>query len=337
MTVQNVTTNNAVIKNSLIGNYQHYIAIDWSTTVMAIARLRTGLNEPRIIEGPSDITEVKHMLQSLKGSKILTFEETTSAHWLYVELCDYVDRIIICDPFRNRLLSDGPKTDKIDAGKLCYLLYSGLLKEVYHTISNLYEYRRLVSAYEDIVKTGVRLLNQKSALHRLLGKDPAQSGNVTISFIVNYLDQGIVWYHKAKEDYEKKFKFMCRHNKQLKQLRTIPGIGDIGAVKILATVINAHRFPNSGKYLSYCGLVKLDKISGKRSYGRKKPRYSRCLKSVYKIAALAAIGGDNPLREYYEYLINKGISQHNARHAIARYIARISYGILKSEKEYQPY
>ena len=105
----------------------------------------------------------------------------------------------------------------------------------------------------------------------------------------------------------------------------------------MATVIDAHRFPKSGNYLSYCGLVKLDKISGMRSYGKRKPRYSRSLKSVYKIAALAAIVGNNPIREYYDFLINKGISQHNARHAVARYIARISYGILKSGEKYQPY
>ena len=55
------------------------------------------------------------------------------------------------------------------------------------------------------------------------------------------------------------------------------------------------------------------------------------------VAAMAAIGGHNPIADYYDILINKGISAHNARHAVARYIARISYGILKSGKEYQPY
>lgn len=48
-----------------------------------------------------------------------------SSHWLYIELCDAVDRLIICDPCRNRLLSDSPRTDKIDAGKLSFLLQAG--------------------------------------------------------------------------------------------------------------------------------------------------------------------------------------------------------------------
>jgi hypothetical protein len=337
MLVENVTSKNPVIKNSLIGHYNHYIALDWSITVMAIARLREGWNQPKVIERPSDLSELKVMLMQLKGKKVLTFEETTGAHWLYVELCDFVDRIIICDPYRNRLLLDGPKTDKIDAGKLCYLLYAGLLKEVYHTISALYDLRRLVSAYDDVVKAGVRLLNQKSSLNRLLGTDALESESTTTCFITNHLNQGIEWYLKTKAAYEKQFHTLCCHNKQLGHLISIPGVGEIGAVKILATVIDAHRFPRIGHYLSYCGLVKLHKISGSREYGKRKSRYSRLLKSVYKIAAIAAIGGNNPIREYYDSLINKGVAAHNARNAVARYIARISYGILKSGEKYQPY
>lgn len=337
MSLENVISKTTVIKNSLIGHYNHYIALDWSMTVMAIARLREGWNQPKVIERPSDLPELKAMLMQLKGKKVLTLEETTSAHWLYVELYDFVDRIIICDPYRNRLLSDGPKTDKIDASKLCYLLYAGLLKEVYHTISVLYELRRLVSAYDDVVKAGVRLLNQKSCLNHQVGTDAMESESTTTCFITNHLNQGIKWYLNAKAAYEKQFHSLCRHNKQLGHLRSIPGIGETGAVKILATVIDAHRFPRIGHYLSYCGLVKLHKISGLRNYGKRKSRYNRLLKSVYKIAAMAAIRGNNPIREYYDYLINKGVAKHNARNAVARYIARISYGILKSGEKYQPY
>ena len=40
---------------------------------------------------------------------------------------DDLDRIVICDPYRNRLLSEGPKTDKIDANKLYLPVSAGLL------------------------------------------------------------------------------------------------------------------------------------------------------------------------------------------------------------------
>ncbi|MEJ2055127.1 MAG: transposase, partial [Calditrichaceae bacterium] len=303
----------------------------------AIARFKVGWRGPKVIERPTDLLELKLMLDNLKGTKILTIEETTSSHWLYIELCDHVDRLIICDPYRNRLLTDGPKTDKIDAGKLCILLQGGLLKEVFHSLSDLYQLRRLVSAYNDVVNAGVRLQNQKASFLKVEGLKVDQVKGKTASFILDHIDAGIEQYRNIKENYEKKFKVICHHNAQLKKLKSLPGIGDIGAVRILAQVIDAHRFKRSGKYLSYCGLVKLDKQSGGRSYGKKKPRYSRVLKSVYKTAALACISGHNPIREYYDYLLEKGIAEHNARNAVARYIAKVSYGMLKSGLEYQPY
>ena len=117
----------------------------------------------------------------------------------------------------------------------------------------------------------------------------------------------------------------------------VSGIGTIAAVTILATVVDARRFPRTGKYLSYCGLVKLEHSSGGRSYGRRKPQYSRSLKAVYKMAALAAIQGNNPIREYYDELMARGVAKHHARHQIARYIATVTYGILKTGTTYNAY
>jgi transposase len=337
MNNNNLRNNSLVSNNEIPGNYQHYIAIDWSMKYMAIARLSAGWKIPKVIERPSDLSELKLFLTQLKGKKIVTIEETTTSHWLYLELCDYVDCILICDPFRNRLLSDGPKTDKIDAKKLCMLLHAGLLKEVFHTISEVYQLRRLVSAYEDVVKSGVRLLNQKASLLKLEGLKVDDAKSKTTSFIMDSINKGIELYKDTKKVYEKKFHALCCYSKQLKHLKLLPGIGEIGAVKILAKVIDARRFQKSSYYLSYCGLVKLEKLSGGKSYGKKRARYSRTLKSVYKTAALAAIVGKNPLKEYYDYLLEKGIAQHNARNAVARYIAQVSYGMLKSGEEYQPY
>jgi hypothetical protein len=87
--------------------FNHYIAIDWSIENMAIARMTKKSNKIILIDVPSDITEMKIYLKRLKGSKILVVEETTTSQWLYAELNDYVDRMVVCDPYRNKLLSDG--------------------------------------------------------------------------------------------------------------------------------------------------------------------------------------------------------------------------------------
>lgn len=318
-----------------IERYDHYVAVDWSKRSMAIARLTPTQKEPTVIERPTDLKELRTYLGLLRGRILFTIEETSCAHWLYIELRRCVDRIIVCDPYRNRLLSDGPKTDKIDARKLCMLLRSGLLKEVFHRDDELYQLRRLVSAYEDVVKAGVRSMNQRAALLEAQGISES-SGDVSLSFALAHLQTSIAVYEKTKAEYQERFAALCRRNRSLQAQTQLPGIGVIGAVKIVTCVVDAHRFPRDGHFLSYCGLVKLMKESGQRSYGKRSPRYNHTLKSVYKTAAMVALNGSNSMREYYDYLLKKGVAEHNARHAVARQIAKISYGMLKHGTEYQP-
>lgn len=313
--------------------YDHYVAVDWSAAIMAIAHTTDPRRAPGVFERPADLKELRAYLGALSGRVLLTFEETTSAQWLYLELCDRVTRIIICDPYYNRLLVHGSKTDKIDAQKLCTLLCGGLLKEVFHQSSELYEMRRLVSGYEDVVHAGVRFLNQQHALERAGG--PSGTAGRFAPFVLSYLRESIARYRAVKGEYEKQFERLCRRHRLLRHLRELDGIGTIGAVKILALVVDARRFPDAAHYVSYCGLVKHHKLSGGRDYGQRSGRYTRVLKSVYKTAALAALRGHSPIREYYERLLRKGVAEYNARNACARYLARVSYGMLKSGERYQ--
>ena len=288
--------------------YDHYIGVDWADANMAIARMTKHSDEIKVIDVPTDLDEMKLYLEQYKGKKVLTIEETTTSQWLYTELKGYVDEIIICDPLRNRLLSEGPKTDKIDARKLVRLLKADLLKPVFHSGSEFIKLRKLVSGYEDVVKNGVRSKNQKSALFRAVGKnkkrdileDPGEK------FVLEGLDRWIDNYELEKKRYEKEFAKISKGNKLIRHLKSIPGIGLIGAIKLVAIVVDGSRFKKKSHWLSFCGLIKLEKMSGGRSYGKKKPRYCRAIKSVFKTAALAVVFTEsetNPLKQYYLNLL----------------------------------
>ena len=323
--------------------YDHYIAIDWSIKNMAIARMTKKSNKITVIDVPSDIENLQAYLKNLKGTKILAIEETTTSQWLYTELKEYVDRILICDPNRNKLLSEGPKNDKIDASKLVQLLKAGLMKEIYHSTDKFLYLRRIVSGYEDLVKAGVRLKNQRYSLLRACGKRGKEKIGITLDsqgeqFVLECLDRQIEAYEDEKNCYEKEFERLVRKNPEIKHQKSLPGIGTINAVKIVARVVTPHRFPDKGCYLSYTGLIKLEKTSGGRNYGKKNPRYSRQLKSVYKSGVLAAIAGNNPINDYYQYLIQEnGYPEHNARQKACRRLAILSLGVFKSGKKYQPF
>ncbi len=322
--------------------YDHYISIDWAATNMAIARMTKKSNKITVIDVPSDITGVQCYLKKLKGTKILTIEETTTSQWLYTELKNYVDKILICDPYRNKLLKEGPGTDKIEAAKLVHLLKSGLMKEVYHSNNKFIYLRRIVSAYEDLVKAGVRLKNQRYSLLRACGKKGKEKDIKLASqdeqFVLSGLDKQIKNYEQEKKVYNKEFKRLSRKHIEIRHQMSLPGIGAIHAVKIVARIVSPYRFANNGHYLSYTGLIKHEKISGGRSYGKKNPRYCRMMKNVYKSGVLAAIGGNNPVNDYYEYLIRvKGYPEYNARHKTCRKLAILSLGVFKSRKKYNPY
>lgn len=321
--------------------YDHYIAVDWAQRNMAIARMTSRSNKVSVIDVPSSIRELQIYLGALKGTKILTIEETTPAQWLYTELKDHVDEIVVCDPTRNRLLSEGPKTDKIDAEKLVRLLRADLLKPVFHTADQFVYIRKLVSGYDDVIKALTRLKNQRSALFRAIGKSKNEESleSPAEGFVLNGLDSAIKSHEEQRERYIKEFEKLSRKYRIIKNLLGIPGIGTIGAVKIAAIVVDANRFKDRGNFLSYCGLVKLEKISGGKSYGSKTPRYCRPLKGVFKIAAFTAAvnpNRTNSMRAYYTHLIEeKGYPEYNARHAVARRIAVLTYGVLKSGKKFE--
>lgn len=319
--------------------YDHYVAVDWAMSNMAIAKLSQSSNIPDVIDVPTDIKDLKVYLKNLKGTVCLTIEEMNCSHWLYTELNPFVEKLIICDPFRNRLLSEGAKTDKIDAVKLVKLLKGDLLKEVYHSNDKFIELRKIVSSYNDLIQSGVRLKNQRSALFRSINmnhkKEIDINGESEI-FILEGLDAGIEVYEKERKRYQKHFDKLEKEIHEIKILIDIPGIGNINAVKIVSRVVEAKRFENRNRFLSYCGLIKLDRISGGRLYGKKIPRYCPVMKCVFKSAALMARRTDNPLNDYYQYLIdNKKYNEKEAKNALARKIATVVYGVLKSGKKYK--
>jgi transposase len=320
--------------------FENYVAVDWAMSNMAIARMTTKSKKITTIDVPSSISDLKAYLKNLQGSICLTFEETTSAHWLYTELREMVDKIIVCDPYRNKLLSEGAKTDKIDAEKLVKLLRADLLKEVFHSDDKFIEIRKIASGYEDLVKAGVRLKNQKSAIYRSQHKKTGDEelDCPSCNFVLEGINKQIISYENEKKRYLNEFKKLEHKHIEISRVRDIPGMGYILAIKTVARIVDAKRFKDRNHFLSYCGLVKLDRMSGGKSYGKRNSRYCRTMKDVFKTATLASYDGNNQFGEYYSYLINeKKLAEHNARNAVARKIATIVYGVMKNNINYDPF
>src|ERR1700723_4295162 len=124
-------------------NNEKYIGMDVHQASISIAVVDAAgkLLMECIIE--TKTATVLEFIQGLRGSSWVTFEEGTSAAWLYDLLKPHVSKVVVCDPRKNALLKASNKNDRVDARKLSDLLRAKLLRPVYHGESGVRTLRQL--------------------------------------------------------------------------------------------------------------------------------------------------------------------------------------------------
>ena len=284
-------------------------------------------------------------VRSVGGTKKLTFEECELSNWLYSLIKDEVDELVVCNPVANREYKK-KKTDKLDARKLAKLLRGEFLTPVFHDGSAREQLRSLMSGYEDLVSDSVRLKNRYKSLFRKEGKKISGEKlykdesflddfkRRDFRFIGERVYRVLCCMEEERKKYVKEIMRVSKQFKEIKLLKSIPGIGSLQAPKILAQVIDPNRFLNKYKYFSYCGLVRHKRSSGGKEYGSAKIWGNRRLKCVYKMAAHSILKGTSGLRKYYDYLRAKGTNDKAAKNAVSRMVAAISLGVLKNNRRY---
>ena len=107
---------------------------------------------------------VLQFIEGLRGDLHVTFEEGTSAAWLYDLLKPHVRKVVVCDPRKNASMKEGNKSDKIDARRLAELLRLNHLNPVYHGEHGLRSLKELVRSYLTITKDLGRVMTRTRSL-----------------------------------------------------------------------------------------------------------------------------------------------------------------------------
>lgn len=286
------------------------------------------------IDNRTIVTNGRLLIEYLKsmGGKInLTFEECDLSHWLFEILKDHVHNIIVCNPVDNRQYKRA-KTDKLDARNLANLLRGGFLKPVFHDASQREKLRMLVSSYEDHMQEIVRIKNRLRIVKRRSRLYSGKQSSAHNTFIQEQLTEQLKDLLVTKEKYQEHMVKHVRRFSETHFLITIPGIQYIQAARIIAQVIDPERFPTKYKFFAYCGLVKHPRISAQRKYGSTRIWGNRTLKCVFKMAAHSAIRGQNAFNVLYHHLRDTGVSDKNARNAVARKIATLSLSLWRNKQ-----
>lgn len=137
---------------------------------------------------------------------------------------------------------------------------------------------------------------------------------------------------------EKKIKLICRDNDQCQRLLSIPGIGELTATALVASVPNANEFKNGRHMAAWLGLVPRQSSSGNKQVllgiSKRGDRYLRTLLIHGARAALCRC--KNLDSKYGKWLISKreSLSLNKAAVALANKNARIIWSLLKTGEEF---
>ena len=308
---------------------------------------------------PTTIPAISTVLSSVQGRKILAIEEGPMAGWLYRNLNQEVDKLIVSEPRRNKLItSEGDKDDKIDADKLAALLRGNFLKAVHHTSDDHRAHlKHWINLYHDRVRDAVRDINKIRACCRMHGvRIPRKVvrnqlhrhqwlcglNNPVLKAQLHMLWIGYDATREQAELAKKQFSSYARKYPIIKSWGKLPGIGLIRATTIFAYLDTPWRFKNRAKLYKYCGVGLVRTSSGKDKKGRpKSPRLklpwfvNRRVKNAVLGAATSAIErGDNAFKDYYKRMVSNGIIPANARHSVARKLISTMSAMWKTGSEY---
>jgi transposase len=295
---------------------------------------------------------ILQFIDGLRGDLQVTFEEGTSAAWLYDLLKPHVTKLVVCDPRRNASMREGHQSDKIDARRLAELLRLNHLHPVYHGEHGLRSLKELVRSYLTITKDLGRVMSRVKAIYRSwaipctgkqvyapchraewLGKITEPGVRRRAEFYYQQLDA----LRTVRKQVRRELLAEGKKHQVWKRLCGIPSIGPIRAAVLLGILQTPHRFRTKRQLWSYGG-VGIETISSadhqvvKGHLERKKKQveirglnrnYNHDLKNLFKGAAIVTATKPGPFAEFYAELLAKGMRQEMARLTLARKIATI--------------
>ena len=295
---------------------------------------------------------ILQFIDGLRGEVQVTFEEGTSAAWLYDLLKPHVSKLVVCDPRKNKSMREGNQSDKIDARQLAELLRLDHLTPVYHGEHGLRTLKELVRSYLTVTKDLGRVMTRVKAIYRSwaipctgkqvygarhraewLGKINEPGVRRRAEFYYQQLDALRVLRQQVRRDLLAESK----KHKAWKLLCQIPAIGPIRAAVLLGILQTPHRFRTKRQLWNYGGLaIEMLSSADHRSVDGQLQRSRKnvlvrglnrnCnhdLKNLFKGAAVVASSKPGPFAEFYAALVGKGMRPEMARLTLARKIATI--------------
>jgi transposase len=222
---------------------------------------------------------------NLDGLTKIVIESMCSWFWLHDLLKAHNFDVVISNPLKTKAIASAKiKNDKVDSHMLAQLLRADLIATVHVCSLKTRKLKELLRHRQRLVRDATRMKNR---IHMLLMKNNV-SFAVTDLFGVKGMkclqkvELSIYHRHQLKsyltlydclteqiEPLTKRIGQLAKKGPMAKLLMTIPGIGPLTAMFIIAEIEDISRFPSYRNLSSYAGLVPcLDASADKSGTGR---------------------------------------------------------------------
>lgn len=302
--------------------------------------------------------KIGSFLAAYKGLKI-ALEATGGSNHLATKLIEAGHEVTLVETnqFHPRNKKRGKKTDREDAISLCKCLFMDELPEVFlkseksrqlktllvqreHLIGHRRNFtnhiRGVLREYGFVMPVGVdAFLKQAGALIERV-QEP------TVKELLKFALDTARTIMAKEDEINRLLEQRAQESEDTRRLMTIPGIGPITAICMLAVVEDVSRFEEARKFAAYLGLTPSEFSSGdKKRLGaitRSGPEMLRRYLIHGSRAVLMRSGprlASDPNRQWAERVKGR-CTLNKAVVAYAHRMARIAYGVMKHKTDYDP-
>jgi transposase len=291
---------------------------------------------------PTSEANLRAAFANLRGEIHVHLEAGELAPWAAAIIAPLVTRVVCSHPKDNAWIAkDGDKCDRVDAYKLAELLRLNRFKQVHYAPDQpRRNFKQLVQHYDEltahqarwktklkarlrlqgVIVTGERLFS-RSGRQAVLVKVESREVRTAIAQIYEVLDQSVAAQEQARL-------LMLRAAQafpEIKLLRTVPGVGPIGACRFSAYIHTPQRFSSKRKLWKYSRLSVSHRSSNGKPLRRPKLDYSSgCgrLKDVSRKAFDVAqrLRTDNGFKRTYQRALEATHDRTHARLTVQRKI-----------------
>lgn len=322
-------------------------------TSVAVITPEGELIESRI---PSQAEAFAKVLADLPGPCACILEACSNAAYFYEELRRQAERVVVANPRKTKALAGMSKHDRVDARNLAKMLATGFEVGTYMPEERIRDLRDLVRHRQDVI--GLRT-TCRNRVHALLDRYQRRFGGSDL-----FGKGGRTWLRELlpelREEHQRQLTELLRLHDSLtqaestvtarlealsqqapyaepvRQISSIPGIGWLSALAIVAELGEPDRFQRAEQVAAYAGLVPRLRQSGESaSYGAITKQGSRLLRTTMVQCACTTMRTDSALGRFAAALKARRHNGKVARVALARKMLELAWHLWLVGEEYR--